>query len=365
LIVLPLGLVGLLGADNAKEEADAKRIAELIQKLNDPEYQKREAAGEDLKAAGEKALAPLRTALATSGDPEVRLRAQRVIRAILWASRHSKSTGIELVPLGSGEFMMGAAKNESFRRPDEAQHKVRLTRGILIGAYEVTQGQYQKVMKATPSWFAPTGGGKDKIAGTDTAEFPVENVSWFDALEFCNRLSKLDGYEPYYELTSVKRAEETIVAAAVEVKGGSGYRLPTEAEWEYACRARTATPFHFGYVRSGKEANFRVVISGGYGSPDVNVFLDRTAKVGSYKSNDWMLHDMHGNVGEWCWDGYDKDYYANSPPDDPPGPEAGAQRVVRGGSWMVNYGSCRSATRYSLTPDERKDHVGFRVARSP
>jgi formylglycine-generating enzyme required for sulfatase activity len=274
---------------------------------------------------------------------------------------------MDLVPLPAGAFAMGTPRpRQGAGRADEAEHPVRFSRPFLIGAHEVTQDEYRKVMKADPSWFSPAGGGKAKVTGFATGAFPVERVTWFDALAFCNRLSEMDGYPPYYRLDEVKTTGDSITGATIAALGGNGYRLPTEAEWEYACRARTFTAYHFGnLVRTGKEGNFKTIISGGYGGPDVEVDLGRTARVGSYPPNAWGLYDMHGNVAEWCWDWYGPDYYVKSPEVDPTGPAGGTQRVCRGGSWLVSYQNCRSATRHALAPDEAKDHTGFRVARTP
>ena len=348
-----------------EEERKKVRVREAVRQLGSPEYRDREAATMELQELGEVALPDLREATG-SPDPEVRRRAQWLLMTVLRAAGKSKSTGLTMTPVLPGEFEMGSPKSERLRQPDEALHPVRITRSFLIGTYEVTQDEYRKVTKTNPSWFSATGGGKEKVRALETGRFPVEQVSWFDALDFCNRLSELDGYPPYYKLADVKRdADGSITAAAVTVPGGRGYRLPTEAEWEFACRAWTRTMFHYGQYSSGRELNAKVVTPGGYGGPGETIHLGRTAAVGAYKPNRRGLYDMHANVGEWCADWYDKDYYANSPADDPPGPEKGTHRAVRGGSWLVSDTSCRSAVRAMLVPGDRTYTVGFRVARTP
>jgi formylglycine-generating enzyme required for sulfatase activity len=335
----------------------------LVKRLGTEDYSEREKAGEALKALGEKALPAVRAGIA-SADPEVSGRAQALFHAILLATGKSKSTGMELRPVHSRPFEMGSPKGEASRRPDEHPHPVWITSALLVGAYEVTQGEYERVMKRNPSWFAKTGGGKDKVPA-DTGRYPVEQVTWFDALEFCNRLSELDGYDPYYKVADVRTTDGAITAATVTVVGGTGYRLPTEAEWEYACRGGTTTPFHYGRQSRGRDLNAKVFIPGGYGGPGESVHLNRTTPVGNYPRNSRGLYDMHGNAGEWCWDWYDKDYYATSPERDPTGPKEGTHRVLRGGSWLIADTSCRSAARASQPPGEATYYTGFRVVRSP
>lgn len=365
LLLAGAAVAGLVAAD-APAKLDPQHLAALIKQLGHEEFLDREAASRELEAAGEQALPALRGAAATDGSPEVRLRAERALRAILWGNRTSKSTGLVTVPVPAGEFVMGAPKGQAGRRPDEAQHKVRIGRPFLIGVHEVTQEEYQKVTETNPSGFAATGESRDRVKGVETKRFPVESVSWFDAVEFCNRLSALDGHEPYYKVADAKRESGSVVAATVTVLGGHGYRLPTEAEWEYACRAGGTRAFHFGDFNTGRQANLKPSASaGGYGGPPAWTPHNRPVPVGSYKPSRWTLFDTHGNVGEWCGDWYDKDYYAAAPEGDPPGPDKGTQRVVRGGSWMVAEESGRSASRLALAPGERKDYVGFRVARTP
>jgi formylglycine-generating enzyme required for sulfatase activity len=351
-----------LALPRAASEAEDPQVKALIERLDHEEFAERERASDELERLGEQALPGLRQAL-ESDVFEIRWRAQRLLLA---PSRKSKATGLALVLIRAGEFQMGSPDNEDGRRHDERQHRTRISRPFYVGAYEVTQEEYRHVMKTSPSWFAKTGGGSARVGDVDTARFPVERVSWFDAATFCNELSRLDHFEPYYVLEEVVREGETITSAEVTIAGGHGYRLPTEAEWEFACRAGTATPFHFGSASNGHGANLKgVTIMGGYGGVIKGPNLERTTVVGSYQPNAWGLFDMHGNVAEWCGDWYGRDYYSDAPTGDPPGPREGQQRVQRGGSWLVGEASCRSASRIGQPPGERKDFAGFRVARDP
>src|SRR5205807_669531 len=171
-------------------------------------------------------------------------------------------------------------------------------------------------------YYAPAG-GKNRVRALDTDGFPVENVSYETAVEFCKKLSALEA----------------------EKKAGRVYRLPTEAEWEYACRAGAATyqVFAFGNSLSSKQANFDG--NSPYGGADRGPNLQRTCKVGSYKPNAWGLFDMHGNVYEWCSDWYAADYYGNSLARDPQGPSQGKQRVFRSASYANGAATARSASR--------------------
>jgi formylglycine-generating enzyme required for sulfatase activity len=167
----------------------------------------------------------------------------------------------------------------------------------------------------------------------------VEDVSWNDAVEFCEQLS---------EMPEEKRA-------------GRVYRLPTEAEWEYACRggASSSKPFSFGDSLSSTQANFDGNYP--YGGADKGPYLARTTRVGSYEANAFGLYDMHGNVWEWCADWYDQNYYKDSPRNDPKGPATSTSRVLRGGSWLDVGRVCRAAFRYDFEPGDRNFIIGFRV----
>jgi len=213
---------------------------------------------------------------------------------------------------------------------------VTLTRGYWLAETPCTQALWEAVMGENPSHFSRSGDGSDQVSGQDTSRFPVEQVLWEDATEFCHKLS---------------------------AKEDKKYRLPKEAEWEYACRAGTTTPFHFGSVLNGRQANCDG--SYPYGTDEKGPSLPRTTAVGSYRPNAFGLYDMHGNVWEWCADWCDDEYYANSPRDDPTGPATGSCRVSRGGRWGHNAGACRSAYRGGYLLGDRYPDLGFRVALVP
>jgi formylglycine-generating enzyme required for sulfatase activity len=358
------GPITALPAEPPPDE-ELQRMVSLVKQLGDSQFLVRESAGKQLVEFGERALPVIRQAAANSKTAELRYRTKYVIRKIMLAASQSKSTGLETVIIEAGEFLMGSSLKEPGHRIGEIPHRVRISQPFLLGRYEVNQGQFQEVMGFTPSHFRNAAEGQEKVRQLDTGEFPVERVSWFDAVAFCNRLSKRDGYGPYYKMANVQRDRNSIKQSILTIEGGNGYRLPTEAEWEYACRAATTQRFHFGSSSGSKKANFVSRGPSFYGTRGKEKSLGRTAKVGSYMPNVWGLHDMHGNVAEWCWDWYAKDYYAHSLPKDPGGPGHGHHRVLRGGSWLVNEASCRSASRFYLTGDQRKYFAGFRVARTP
>jgi formylglycine-generating enzyme required for sulfatase activity len=272
--------------------------------------------------------------------PRVRGKESEVERPGRALGKISNSIGMKLVLIPAGTFTMGSPAAEKDRSTEEEQHEVEITKAFYLGVTEVTQKQYRAVMSRNPSYFSATGEGKAKVAGMNTDDFPVEQVSWHDAVEFCNKLS----------------------AWPAERRAGREYRLPTEAEWEYACRAAAPArhPFHYGPSLSSTQAN----IDGSYSFDGAakGPYLGRTCAVGSYKPNKFSLHDMHGNVKEWCSDWYVKDYHKSSPRKDPTGPSTGTARVLRGGAWCYLGNSCRAAIRLRLDPGSRLNFLGFRVA---
>jgi formylglycine-generating enzyme required for sulfatase activity len=239
---------------------------------------------------------------------------------------------MKFVLIGPGRFMMGSAPGELGREAYEGPvHEVEIGRRFYLGTFPVTQEQYHKVMGRNPSHFRSVG-------GCDTRVFPVENVSWEDAVAFCRKLSEMP----------------------IEKQRGRVYRLPTEAEWEYACRAGgNGLPFHCGRSLVSAQANFDGRHP--YGGSGRGDFLQRTCAVGSYPANLWGMYDMHGNVWEWCSDWFDGHFYRSSPKRDPQGPARGEGKVLRGGSWQNHGRLCRSACRDWVSPIYRSVNAGFRV----
>ena len=343
--------------------ASPERIDQLIAQLGDESYPQRVNAEKLLVRLGEPMLPRLRKEAALNQDHEIKRRCAYVVGAILLAAKTSKSTGLELSVIKPGSFPMGLV-NLRGGRTDDTHHPVKITKTFLLGCYEVTQDQYQKVMEVNPSYYSAQGEGREKVKGLPVDRFPVESLSWFDAVAFCNRLSKLDGFPLHYRIDDPVMEKNSILTAKVSVVSPLGYRLPTEAEWEYACRAGTTTTFHYGNTSTGNESNLRPGPSQAYGAAHAEP-LERPTRVGSYRANGWGLYDMHGNVAEWCEDWYDKEYYKASPETDPPGPATGTHRILRGGSWLVNESNCRSASRFYQVPGEASSFAGFRVARTP
>ena len=243
----------------------------------------------------------------------------------------------EVIP--AGRFVMGSPPTEPESKQDEVQHQVRLTRPLLLAATEVTQALWEAVMGQNPGYFA------------GCPDCPVDRINWYDALTFCNRLSRLRGLTPAYG----REGDRILWNPEAD-----GYRLPTEAEWEYACRAGTTTAFHTGDCLDPELANFDGYqpLAGCYGG----LSRGEPIAVGNLTANRWQLYDMHGNLAEWCWDRYGP--YPTTDTTDPRGPEAGPLRVVRGGCWQNSSQRCRSANRQTMPPERRLDMIGLRLART-
>jgi formylglycine-generating enzyme required for sulfatase activity len=228
-----------------------------------------------------------------------------VAQAAPKGSEFENSIGMKFVRIEPGRFKMGSPATEANRSPGENEHDVEITRPFYMGQYEVTQAQYRAV----------TGNNPSKAKGD---KLPVEQVSWNDAKAFCTQLGNKDGRE---------------------------YTLPTEGEWEYACRAGTRSPYSFGTTVSDKQAALK----------------KGTREVGTFPPNAWGLYDMHGNVNEWCEDYWGENYYDTSPKKDPKGPATGKERIVRGGAWGLNPDYLRAAYRGAYEPAYKNDRIGFRV----
>jgi formylglycine-generating enzyme required for sulfatase activity len=236
-------------------------------------------------------------------------------------------TGMTLAELPAGRFTMGSASSEIGRNADETIHDVEITRPFFLGRDEVTQQDWRTVMGAAPSHFASCG-----------PRCPVENVTFRDVEQFLAKLNERD-------------AESTI-----ELR----YRLPTEAEWEYACRAGTTGPFFTGENITTDQANYNGRFP--YASFAPGAFRQRPTPVGSFPPNRWGLADMHGNVWEWTSDWYGPYPESDTANIDPRGPDTGEKRVIRGGSWYFDGNSARCGLRYTHAPQDRGFSLGFRLA---
>ncbi len=294
------------------------------------------------------------------------------------------SIGMKLVLIPAGEFKMGSGESaeataaffnktygEDWLKTDpfadeHPQHRVRITKPFFLGVYNVTRGQFRQFVRDTGYKTDAEKGKKPGAYGWNpdkkefgfnekyswrnagfeqTDEHPVVNVSWNDAVAFCKWLSR---------------------------KEGKTYRLPTEAEWEYACRAGTATRYYSGddpetlaKVANVADATFKAKFPHWRYTIKANDGYVFTAPVGSFKPNAFALYDMHGNASQLCSDWYGKNYYAASPTDDPTGPDIGVFRLARGGSWLDQPDVTRAANRDRSSPDNRNSVTGFRVARTP
>jgi formylglycine-generating enzyme required for sulfatase activity len=264
-----------------------------------------------------------------------------LVRLRLWATPRLEAPGAWFEPLGDGEaltlvaipagsFWMGSPLEEKNRIHNEGpQHQVNLD-GFWMGQTPITQAQWRRVMGTNPSQFQGLRADRDQR--------PVEEVSWNDAMAFCDKLSQLTG---------------------------RCYSLPSEAQWEYACRAGTRTPFHFGGTLISELANFHA--THGYEKTPPGVSRRETSAVGLFPANGWGLHDLHGNVWEWCLNAW-HDFYRRAPDDGRARVSEDSQearRLLRGGSWGFSPRYCRSACRGRFQPDDAIYGVGFRVVCLP
>ncbi|MDR1903787.1 MAG: formylglycine-generating enzyme family protein [Treponema sp.] len=249
----------------------------------------------------------------------------------------------ELAPEGfvyikGGFFMMSSPESEAGRRDNEGPRRRVRIEPFYMGIYEVTQDEYREIMGINPAYFK---GGM----------LPVEQVSWYDAIEYCNRRSRREGLTPAYLIDGGTVTWDT---------SAGGYRLPTEAEWEYACRSGSAAPFSTGETITTDAANYNGYFP--YTDNDEGIYRQTTTRVGSFEPNPFGLYDMHGNVWEWCWEPYlsngedaavySTDLFANE------------YRVLRGGSWYNSGDFLRSACRESFNLFGRATNAGFRLVRS-
>lgn len=249
------------------------------------------------------------------------------------------------VLISGGTFEMGSPETENWRSEDEVQHTVTVG-DFYMSQYEVTQAEYAEVMNDHPSSFSGDN-------------LPVENISWLDAVSYCNARSEAEGLTPAYSIEG-----QTVTWD----RSANGYRLPTEAEWEYACRAGTVTPFNTETSISAEEANYYghypYEIEGNYFEQEnlttkPGEYRQTTVEVDSFSPNAWGLYNMHGNVGEWVWDYYGA--YDTEPQTDPTGAQTGSLRVYRGGGWNDFAKNMRSAYRATMAEDQGSFNIGIRL----
>jgi uncharacterized protein (TIGR02996 family) len=311
------GLAWLAFADWLEESgrpgpAELTRLLTLIRQSRDGARQRHEQQFRDLLASGVRPVVPTIV----------------------------NSVGMTFALIPPGNFLMGSPKDEDGRFPDETPlHPVTLTSAYYLGVHPVTQAQYRQVMGHNPSYFVRVGeaaDSADELGSTD--DFPVESVSWEDAVAFCKRLG----------------------GKVAERRAKRSYRLPSEAEWEYACRGGiyTPTPYHFGNQLSPELARYNFEESPAFQNDPSVVYQPYPCAVGTFPPNAYGLFGMHGNVWEFCQDWFDADHYDQRESVDPTGPPEGDSRVLRGGSWYSRAAVCRSACRNPLA---NENTAGFRV----
>lgn len=276
--------------------------------------------------------------IGNSSQPEARQSASERSFQGSRAGTEREVRGVKVCWCPPGKFKMGSRRGEPERRPGEDQVEVTLSRGFWMGKYEVTQGQWKRVMGKLPGELTA-----ELPAGDD---YPVGNVNFAETEAFCRKLTEM-------------------AHTSGDLPSGWEFRLPTEAQWEYACRAGTTTATSFGDSLSSKQANFKgKPYNGGEPGPSLN----RAAKVGSYPANAWGLHDMHGNIYEWCRDWYHLRLPGGTDPDlysakatATRSENGDISRSRRGGCWSDEGWPCRTAFRLRFEPERRYDHIGFRI----
>jgi len=262
-------------------------------------------------------------------------------------SPRSDPSILSMVRIPAGSFSMGSI-NENAGADESPVHIVTLD-SFRISKHEITQSLFLELMGFNPSWFTEAGVLED---------YPVESVGWFDALEFCNKLSLRDELEPVYVIssripTTGPIASATVVAEFEDSEGNqkNGYRLPTEAQWEYAAIGSAGTTYAWGNsnLAATAEANAWLYVNAG----------NSVHTAGLKRANTWGLYDMAGNVWEWCWDWYGP--YTDAAVANPGGPDSGSSKVLRGGSWSDPLSAMRAATRWFVDPVSGSKNVGFRI----
>jgi len=285
--------------------------------------------------------------------------------AVLYSKQNiveKKTGGVDFVYIPSGSFVMGAAAAGKDYNPP---HNVRISKGFWLSKFEITQKQYKDVTGTNPCEESKYGEGDN---------LPVYNISWYEAVGFCNKLSKLNGLDAYYEISTDDEDDDNVSQydemkwKVTIIKDANGFRLPTEAQWEYGCRGGARTDFYWGNNSSWD-------VSGNYSWHMFNAGLKnyskgrfwwvkyhKVKKTGTRIPNKYGLYDMDGNVAEWCFDRYSRSYYSESDKDDPVCSEGEfTYRVVRGGSMLDSPNDFKSYKRWPVEPFERIGMNGLRV----
>ncbi|MDR1925263.1 MAG: SUMF1/EgtB/PvdO family nonheme iron enzyme [Planctomycetaceae bacterium] len=277
-----------------------------------------------------------------ANDPEAKNLQQKIEKLTTVITKN----GSKLRRIPTGRFYMGSHDSDEFLRNNEhPQHRVLITKNLFVGVYPVTQKDFIELMEFNPS------------TASDNELCPVDSVSWYSAIEFCNKMSEAESLPPYYDLTKIKRRTNgAIETADVTILDGEGFRLMSEAEWEYVCRAGSITPWCFGdqVTDVGDHAWY------------FDNSSSETHPVGEKKPNAWGIFDMHGNVMEWCYDWYGEFYYQTCQDEieNPQGPPDGTSKVLRGGAWQFGAEATRNAYRNSSSPDAISSVIGFRICRN-